>query len=208
MNFRETPLAGVFVVEIEPRADERGFFARTFCREEFAAHGLEPAVAQCSVSFNRVAGTVRGMHYQATLGRAGGERREAKLVRCTRGAIFDAVVDLRADSPTYGRAFTIELTAEGHLGLYVPAGLAHGFQTLVDETEVLYQMSEAYVAGYDRGFRWNDPGVGIAWPLGVSVISERDRGLPSFAAREEAEQEGEGEGEGEGEKEEEGEWGR
>ena len=194
MIFCETPLAGVFVVEIEPRSDERGFFARTFCREEFAARGLEPAVAQCSVSFNRLAGTVRGMHYQAGVDRG---RREAKLVRCTRGAIFDAVVDLRGESPTYGRAFTIELTAAGHVALYVPPGLAHGFQTLVDETELLYQMSVGYEAGYDRGFRWDDPAVGIAWPLGVSVISERDRGLPSFLEREEAEEEGKGEGDAE-----------
>jgi dTDP-4-dehydrorhamnose 3,5-epimerase len=175
--FRPTPLAGVFLVEIERREDERGFFARTFCREEFAAHGLEPAVAQCSVSFNRTAGTVRGMHYQAP------PRREAKLVRCTRGAIFDAVVDLHPDSPTFGRPFTVELTADGHLALYVPPELAHGFQTLEDDTEVLYQMSEAYAPGFDRGFRWNDAAVGIAWPRPAAVISERDRALPLFAER-------------------------
>ena len=109
-------------------------------------------------------------------------------MRCTRGAIFDAIVDLRAGSPTYGKPFTAELTAEGHLALYVPAGFAHGFQTLADGTEVLYQMSEAYELGYDRGFRWDDPAVGIAWPLAVSVMSERDRGLPSFAEREGASQ--------------------
>jgi dTDP-4-dehydrorhamnose 3,5-epimerase len=180
--FRPAPLAGVFLVEPERREDERGFFARTFCREEFAARGLEPAVAQCSVSFNRVAGTVRGMHYQAA------PRREAKLVRCSRGAIFDAVVDLRVDSATFGRPFTVELTAEGHLALYVPAGFAHGFQTLADGTEVFYQMSEAYAPGYDRGFRWDDPAVEIRWPLPVSAMSERDRGLPSFAEREEREE--------------------
>ena len=181
MIFRETPLAGAFLVEIEPRADERGFFARTFCREEFAAHGLEPAVVQCSVSFNQAAGTVRGMHYQAA---QGGGRREAKLVRCTQGAIFDAIVDLRAGSPTYGWPFTIELTAEGHLALYVPPGFAHGFQTLADDTELYYQMSASYAPEHARGFRHDDPQIGIAWPLPVAVISERDRGLPRFAERE------------------------
>jgi dTDP-4-dehydrorhamnose 3,5-epimerase len=186
--FRPAPLAGVFLVEPERREDERGFFARTFCREEFAAHGLEPAVAQCSLSFTRTAGTVRGMHYQAAT------RREAKLVRCTRGAIFDAVVDLRAGSPTLGRPFTVELTADSRLALYIPPDFAHGFQTLAPATEVAYQMSEAYEPGSDRGFRWDDPAVGIAWPLPVAVISARDRGLPSFAEREGARQ-GEREGE-------------
>lgn len=178
MIFRPTPLAGAFLVAPERHEDERGFFARTFCRQEFAAHGLEPAVVQCSVSYNRAAGTLRGMHYQAA------PRREAKLVRCTRGAIFDAIVDLRPDSPTYGRPFTVELSAEAGEALYVPPEFAHGFQTLAPETEVFYQMSEAYSPGFDRGFRWNDPAVRIAWPLPVAVISERDRALPSFAERE------------------------
>lgn len=178
MIFRPAPLAGVFLVEPERREDERGFFARTFCREEFAAHGLEPAVAQCSVSFNRAAGTLRGMHYQAA------PRREAKLVRCTRGAIFDAVVDLRVGSLTYGLSFSVELTADSRLALYVPPEFAHGFQTLATGTEVFYQMSEAYEPGHDRGFRWDDPAVGIAWPLPVAAMSARDRGLPLFAERE------------------------
>jgi dTDP-4-dehydrorhamnose 3,5-epimerase len=176
--FRETPLAGAYLVELERLEDDRGHFARTYCRREMAAQGLEPAVVQASTSFNRRAGTVRGMHYQAA------PRREAKLVRCTRGAIFDAIVDLRRASPTRGRSFTVTLSPDRPLELYVPPGFAHGFQALEDDTEVGYQMSEYYEPGHDRGFRWDDPEVGIAWPLAVSAISERDRSLPAFADRE------------------------
>jgi dTDP-4-dehydrorhamnose 3,5-epimerase len=177
LKFHPAPLDGVWLLEPERLEDERGFFARTFCRDELAAHGLAPAVAQCSVSFNRLAGTVRGMHYQAP------PRREAKLVRCTRGAIFDAVVDLREGSPTLGRAHTVRLDADNRLALWVPPGLAHGFQTLEDASEVLYQMSESYAPGFDRGFRWDDPEVGIGWPLPATSISGRDRRLPRFADR-------------------------
>ncbi len=178
MIFHETALAGVWMVEPEPLEDERGFFARTFCREELAAHGLEPTVAQCSLSYNHRRGTLRGMHYQAP------PAEEAKLVRCTRGAIFDAVVDLRAGSPALGRYAAAELTAENRLALYVPPGFAHGFETLVDDCEVFYQMSVPYAPGLARGFAHDDPEVGIPWPLPVAVISERDRGLPRFADRE------------------------
>lgn len=178
MIFHETALAGAWVVEPERFEDERGFFARTFCREELAAHGLEPEVAQCSVSYNRRRGTLRGMHYQAP------PAEEAKLVRCTRGAIFDAVVDLRAGSPTLGRFVAVELSTENRLALYVPPGFGHGFETLVDDCEVFYQMSVPYAPELARGFAHDDPAVAIPWPLPVTVISERDRRLPPFAERE------------------------
>ncbi len=178
MIFHETALPGAWVIEPERFADERGFFARTFCREELAAHGLESEVAQCSVSYNRRRGTLRGMHYQAAPGE------EAKLVRCTRGAVFDAVVDLRPGSSTLGRWAAVELSAENRLALYVPPGLGHGFETLVDDCEVFYQMSVPYAPGLARGFAHDDPTVAIPWPLPVAVISERDRALPPFADRE------------------------
>ncbi len=178
MIFHETELLGAWVIEPERFEDERGFFARTFCREELAAHGLESEVAQCNVSYNRRRGTLRGMHYQAA------PAAEAKLVRCTRGVIFDAVVDLRAGSEALGRYAAVELSAENRLALYVPPGFGHGFETLVDDCEVFYQMSVPYAPGLARGFAHDDPAVGIPWPLPVAVISERDRGLPRFAERE------------------------
>ncbi|HYA34877.1 MAG TPA: dTDP-4-dehydrorhamnose 3,5-epimerase [Candidatus Binataceae bacterium] len=174
MRFIETPLKGAFVVELEPRSDERGFFARAFCREEFLAHGLNPAVMQCNVSFNPVRGTLRGMHYQIA------PAQESKLVRCTRGAIFDAMVDLRPESPTYLRWFGIELTAVGHTMIYVPEGFAHGYLSLVDDTEVFYQVSEFYRPDHERGARWNDPSFGIKWPFEPIVISNKDRSHPDF----------------------------
>ena len=180
MIFHPTPLAGAWVLEPERRADERGWFARTFCREELAAHGLVlggPAagIAQASASFTRRRGTVRGIHYQIA------PDAEAKLVRCTRGALFDAVVDLRDGSPTRGRWFARVLTAEAGDQLYVPPGLAHGFQTLEDDTEVHYLISVPYAPGSARGFRFDDPGIGIEWPEPVTVVSERDLALPPFA---------------------------
>jgi dTDP-4-dehydrorhamnose 3,5-epimerase len=178
MIFRELPLAGAFVLEPERLEDERGFFARTFCREELEEHGLDPTVAQCSLSFNRRRGTLRGMHYQAP------PAEEAKLVRCVRGAIHDVIVDLRAGSPTFLRHAAARLDADNRLALYVPPGFAHGFQTLADDTELYYQMSAPYAPEHARGFRHDDPELGIAWPLPVAVISERDRGLPPFAERE------------------------
>lgn len=178
MIFRELPLAGAFVLEPERREDERGFFARTFCQRELEAHGLDPHVAQCNLSFNRRRGTVRGMHYQAA------PAEEAKLVRCVRGAIFDVIVDARPGSPTLGRHATVEVTAENRLALYVPPGFAHGFQTLADDTELYYQMSAFYAPELSRGFRFDDPELAIEWPLPVAMISERDRALPPFAERE------------------------
>lgn len=175
MIFRPTPLAGAWVLEPERHEDERGFFARTFCRDELAARGLAAEVAQASTSFNRRRGTVRGMHYQAA------PDAEAKLVRCTRGALFDAVVDLRDGSPTRGRWFAQVLTAESGLQLYVPPGLAHGFQTLEDSTEVHYLISVPYAPASGRGFRYDDPEVGIPWPEPVTMVSERDLALPWFA---------------------------
>lgn len=178
MIFRELNLPGAFVLEPERIEDERGFFARAFCREELAAHGLDPTVAQCSLSFNRRRGTLRGMHYQAA------PAEEAKLVRCVRGAIHDVIIDVRPASPTLGRHAAARLDADNRLALYVPPGFAHGFQTLEDDTELYYQMSAAYAPEHARGFRHDDPELGIAWPLPVSVISERDRTLPRFAERE------------------------
>lgn len=172
MKFVPTPLAGAYVVRAERIADERGHFARLYCSEEFARQGLDPSLAQCSVSANRVARTLRGMHYQCA------PHAEAKLVRCTRGAMFDVIVDLRPDSATRGRWFGIELSATGDDMLYVPREFAHGFLTLQDDTEVHYQISTPYHPPAARGFRWDDPEVGIAWPARPAVISLRDRELP------------------------------
>ena len=173
MIFRETPLNGAFIVEMEQNADERGFFARSWCRREFSEHGLDADLAQCSVSFNRAAHTLRGLHYQAA------PHAEAKLVRCTRGSLFDVIADVRPDSPTRGRWFGIGLSAGNRLALYIPEGVAHGFQTLEKDTEVLYQISAYYHPECARGIRWNDPDVGIAWPPAAErVISERDAALP------------------------------
>jgi dTDP-4-dehydrorhamnose 3,5-epimerase len=174
VTFGETGLAGAWVLAPERFADDRGFFARTFCREEFAARGLDTAVAQCSVSYNHRRGTVRGLHYQAA------PREEAKLVRCTRGAIFDAIVDVRLGSPTRGKHFAVVLTAENGLQLFIPKGMAHGFQTLEDATEVFYQISAPYAPELARGYRFDDPAFGIPWPLPVTVLSDRDRDLPRF----------------------------
>lgn len=174
MNFRPLAVEGVFLIEPERHPDERGFFARTFCREEFEARGLETAIAQCSLSFNHRRGTLRGLHFQAAT------HEEVKLVRCTRGAIFDALVDLRPGSPTYLRHATVALTAESRAEVYLPRGVAHGFQTLADETEVCYQISTPYAPAEARGYRYDDPAFGIPWPEPVTVISEKDLRLPYF----------------------------
>lgn len=179
MKLHETPLAGAFVVDLERLGDERGHFARTFDAAIFETHGLDGRVAQCSLSFNARAGTVRGLHYQRA------PHSEAKLVRVTRGAVFDAIVDLRVDSPTYTRSFALELSADNDRALFVSAGLAHGFQTLCDATEVLYQMSVEFVASAGTGVRWDDPAFGIDWPApgpAGRVISARDAGYPDFVA--------------------------
>ena len=173
MRFVELALSGAFLVEQESRADERGSFARTFCTAEFARRGLSPAVSQCNVSFTTRKGTLRGLHYQAP------PHQEAKLVRCTRGAIHDVIVDLRPDSPTCRRHFAMVLRADGPTMLYVPAGFAHGFQTLEDASEVFYQMSEAYAPGHVRGVAWDDPAFGIVWPaVDPRIMNERDRSYP------------------------------
>jgi dTDP-4-dehydrorhamnose 3,5-epimerase len=174
MIFRETPLAGAWVLEPERLADERGFFARTYCRRDFEKRGLDPAIAQCSVSFNHRRGTLRGLHFQAA------PHEEIKLVRVTRGAVWDVIVDLRPESPTYARHFSIVLSAEDRTELYIPQGMAHGFQTLEDGTEVFYQISEVYAPESARGYRWDDPTFAIPWPEAVTVISEKDRNLPLF----------------------------
>jgi dTDP-4-dehydrorhamnose 3,5-epimerase len=175
--FTDTPISGAYLIEPEPSADERGLFARTFCAEEFAGRGLDARVSQCNTSANRRAGTLRGLHYQAD------PHGEAKLVRCTRGAIFDVAVDLRSSSGTYLRWAAAELTADNRQAFFIPAGCAHGFQTLADDSEVLYQMSTPYVPGSGRGVRWNDPAFGIAWPgppPAGRTMSERDRGYPDL----------------------------
>ena len=174
MHFSETVLPGVFEISIEPHHDERGFFARTWCCREFADHGLNAALVQCSISFNVRRGTLRGVHYQAA------PHQEAKLVRCTRGAIYDVIVDLRESSPAFKKWIGVELTATNHNMVYIPEGCGHGFLTLQHDTEILYQMSEFYNEGAARGVRWNDPAFAIDWPAPVKVISERDAHYPSF----------------------------
>ena len=174
MIFSETSLKGAFIVEFEKREDERGFFARSWDQKEFEAHGLNPRLVQCDVSFNRIKGTLRGMHYQEA------PYEEAKLVRCTAGAVYDVIIDLRRDSPTFRQWAGLDLTAENHRMLYIPEGLAHGFLTAADRTELFYQMSEFYVPDKARGVRWNDPAFGIRWPGEVRVISEKDSSYPDF----------------------------
>jgi dTDP-4-dehydrorhamnose 3,5-epimerase len=172
--FRPTALSGAYVIEPERLEDVRGYFARTFCQKDFAAHGLETRVAQCSVSFNHRKGTLRGMHYQVA------PFEEVKLVRCIRGAVYDVIVDLKRDSPTFKRHVGVQLDEQNGRMLYIPAGFAHGFQTLEDDTEVAYQMSEVYSAEHARGVRWNDPAFGIDWPEDERTILERDRNYPDF----------------------------
>ncbi len=174
MVFTATKLAGAFIIDVERREDQRGFFARTWCQREFEARRLSPRLVQCSISFNKKKGTLRGMHLQSP------PHEEAKLVRCTMGAIHDVILDLRPDSPTFGEHVAVALSAENRTTIYVPEGVAHGFQTLEDHTEVFYQMSEFYVPGSERGVRWDDPAFGIPWPAAERTISERDRSYPDF----------------------------
>ena len=174
MIFTETPLAGAFVIEPEPLEDSRGLFARTWCRTEFQERGLETRIAQCSTSLNTTRGTLRGMHYQES------PYGETKIVRCTRGSMYDVIIDLRPDSPTFTRHFGLVLTADNHRMVYVPTGFAHGFQTLEDGTELFYQVSEVYAPEYARGVRWNDPIFGIQWPDAYRIIVDRDRDYPDF----------------------------
>lgn len=174
MFFKETRLKSAYIIDIERFEDQRGFFARSWCQKEFEDHGLNPRLVQCSISFNVRKGTLRGMHYQTK------PFEEAKLVRCTRGAIHDVIIDIRPDSSTFREWVGFMLTADNRRSLYVPEGFAHGFLTLEDNTEVFYQMSEFYAPEYGRGFRWNDPFFVIEWPSNVQVISDRDRSYADF----------------------------
>ncbi|KAB2939029.1 MAG: dTDP-4-dehydrorhamnose 3,5-epimerase family protein [Hyphomicrobium sp.] len=176
MRLIETPLHGAFVVEIDKLEDQRGFFARTFCAREFETHGLAPCVAQCSISFNSRRDTLRGMHFQSA------PHEEDKLVRCTRGALWDVIIDLRPQSATRNKWFAKELTADNCCAMYVPKGFAHGFKTLRDATEVLYQMSTPFVSGAASGVRWNDPAFAIDWPGGEPILSPRDAAYPDYGS--------------------------
>jgi dTDP-4-dehydrorhamnose 3,5-epimerase len=174
MIFKKTKIAGVYLLEPEQLADDRGFFARVWCRTEFAKHGIDSRVVQCNLSFNPRKGTLRGMHYQRA------PHEETKIVRCTMGALFDVAVDLRPDSPTFKHWVGAPLTAENRETLVIPAGCAHGYLTLADNTEVFYQISEYYAPTHGAGVRWNDPAFGIRWPGDVTVIADRDRDYPDF----------------------------
>ncbi|MFH1066671.1 MAG: dTDP-4-dehydrorhamnose 3,5-epimerase [bacterium] len=175
MKFLPLEIPGAFLVELERRQDSRGFFARSWCRDEFKNHGLNPNLVQCNVSYNESKGTLRGMHFHKSLSK------EAKLVRCTRGAIFDVIVDLRRESPSFRSWRGFELNESNHLSLYVPEGCAHGFLTLEDRTEVFYQMSDPYEPNMGSGIAWDDPEIGIEWPIpGPYLLSEKDATWPKF----------------------------
>jgi dTDP-4-dehydrorhamnose 3,5-epimerase len=172
MIFTASPLLGAYVVELERLTDERGFFARSYCADDFAARGLGPPLRQCSVSYNARKGTLRGLHYQ------GAPHEEHKLVRCTAGAIFDVIVDIRASSPTYRRWFAAELSSVNRRSMFIPPGFAHGFMSLTDDAEVYYMISVAHAPQSSRGYRWSDPAFAIKWPLPPAVISARDAAYP------------------------------
>jgi dTDP-4-dehydrorhamnose 3,5-epimerase len=174
MVFHEMALPGAYLINLDPHEDHRGFFARFFCADEFARRGLNPRVAQINNSFSRVAGTLRGLHYQLP------PRAETKVVRCIAGALFDVIVDLRPQSPTFGQSSVAQLSADNRTMLYVPEGVAHGFLTMRDDTEALYLVSEPYAPEAERGIRWNDPRFGISWPARPTVISDKDNQLPDF----------------------------
>ena len=172
MIFTETALKGAYIIDLDPRSDSRGFFARTFCQKEFEAHGLNPVIAQGNVAFNRLKGTIRGMHFQCP------PAAESKFVRCTRGGILDIIVDLRPESPTYLQHICVELTGENHRALFVPGRFAHGYQALEDNTETSYQMGEFYNPATEGGLLYNDPALGLTWPLPMTVISDKDKVFP------------------------------
>jgi dTDP-4-dehydrorhamnose 3,5-epimerase len=174
MIFKDLALEGAYLIQPEPKEDARGLFARTFCVEEFAAYGLQTQFSQCSTSYNRRKSTLRGMHYQAD------PKPETKIVRCTRGRIVDVILDLRPTSKTYCQWTSVELTADNRCALYIPPGVAHGFQTLEDDSEVFYHIDEVFVSDLARGVRWNDPVFGIRWPLENPILSDRDRDYPDF----------------------------
>ena len=175
MLFSETKLNGAFIIDLERREDNRGFFARAFCQHEFADHGLKPVIAQANIGFNRRRGSVRGMHFQYP------PAAETKLVRCTRGAVLDIIVDLRPESPTYLDHVSVELSADNHRAIYVPERFGHGYQVLEDETETSYQVGEFYTPEAEGGLRYDDPALGLTWPLTVTEISEKDAGWPLLA---------------------------
>jgi len=175
MKFTETILPGAWLIELEPREDERGFLARTYCEKEFSAHGLNTRWPQCNLTLTKDRGMIRGLHFQAD------PKPEIKLIRCATGAIWDVLVDVRPNSATFGKWVAFELTGDNQRSLYAPAGVAHGFQCLNDNSEVFYQMSEFYSPSLARGIRWDDPGVGIRWPLANPKLSEKDRALPLLA---------------------------
>lgn len=177
MKFQETEIPGAWLVDPEFLVDERGFFARSWCRKEFEERGLDGNLVQCNISYNRRIGTLRGLHFQAP------PNSEAKLVRCTAGAVWDVIVDVRAESPTLHRWKSVELTAANHRMLYVPSGVAHGFQSLEDCSEVFYQMSDYYSADAARGLAWDDPVLGIEWPIANPILSVRDRSFPYISSR-------------------------
>ena len=178
MIFRETPLRGAFIIEVEKREDDRGFFSRAWCKEEFEAHGLRLDVVQANINFSKRKGTLRGLHYQTR------PHGEIKVVRCTKGAIYDVIIDLRPESSTYKQWIGVELRADTQAMLYVPEGFAHGYQTLEDDTEVFYPVSAYYRPEAERGVRWDDPTFGIKWPeVGERMISGKDRGWPDYAAQ-------------------------
>ncbi len=179
MIFTETALKGAYIIEIERRSDSRGFFARAFCQKEFEAYGLQPVIAQANVAFNNLKGTLRGMHFQFP------PAAETKLVRCTRGGILDIIVDLRPESPTYLQHIAVELTEDNHRALYVPERFAHGYQVLADKTETSYQVGEFYTPGSEGGLLYNDPRLGLSWPLPVSVISDKDQAWQLLELQEE-----------------------
>jgi len=174
IKFIETPIKGVFVLELDRLEDERGFFARSWCKKEFESHGLNDNLMQCSISFNRKKGTLRGMHYQVK------PHEETKLIRCTMGAIYDVIIDLRHSSPTFKKWHAVELSAENHRMLYVSEGLAHGYLTLEDNSEVFYQISESYHPECAKGVRWDDPAFSIRWPGKIRLIAERDAKYKDF----------------------------
>jgi dTDP-4-dehydrorhamnose 3,5-epimerase len=174
MKFEETPLSGAYLIDLQPVEDGRGFFARSFCGRELEQLTLKSTIVQCNVSFNFSAATLRGLHYQVE------PHREVKIVRCTAGSIFDAIIDLRPGSKTYRRWFGVELSARNRRALYVPEGFAHGYLTLADNSEVQYMVSEFYSPGHERGIRWNDRAFGIAWPLTPKIMSDKDANHPDF----------------------------
>lgn len=176
MEFTPTPIPGAFLIEPKRIADERGFFARLWCERELSEHGLDAAMRQTNIGVSHRRGTLRGLHFQRA------PHAEVKLIRCPRGAIFDVIVDLRPDQATHGQWFGVELTQDNYRSLYVPAGCAQGYITLADDTEIYYQTSEFYAPGSASGVRWNDPALGIEWPLEPAVISDADRNWPDFAA--------------------------